>query len=364
MNSAIINNIKIRFPIYLPDATRAVTKSLDSIDLNNIGIEAVVVNTYHLTETPGLEILRTFGGVKKFMNFDGLVVSDSGGWQVFSLIHRNKSGGRITDEGVVFTTGVKTSQLFTPEDSIRAQFAIGSDIIICLDDFTPPDASENQIKVGIERTLLWAKRCKTEYLKQLEQRGLTLADPRPQLFAVIQGGWNRDLRKYCAEKLIELDFDGYGYGGYAIDDTTHKLDLEFSKFIVDLIPHDKISFALGVGKPHDIAALSQMGWQIFDCTLPTRDARHKRLYTYTRKPDNLEDLLDPSYHAYINLAKGSFKNDQTPLTDYCDCLACKNYTKGYMHHLFDIADFSAYRLASIHNLRHYTNLIKQLRAYN
>lgn len=366
MKSALINNKLIQFPIYLPDATRGVTKSLDSQDLKNINIEGAVVNTYHLMETPGLPALRDIGGVKKFMNFDGLIVSDSGGWQVFSLIHRNKSGGSITDDGVTFNIGVKNKQLFSPEDSIRAQFDIGSDIIICLDDFTPPDASDEYIKQGIERTLLWAKRCKTEYTRQLELRNLDKNEKghSPMLFAVIQGGWNKELRKYCAEKLIEIGFDGYGYGGYAIDDTTHKLDLEISEYIVNLIPQDKIRFALGFGKPHDIAALYQMGWQIFDCTLPTRDARHKRLYTYTRNPQTLEDLLDPSLHAYINLAKTSLQNDQTPATDYCDCLTCKNYSKAYLHHLFAIGETSAYRLASIHNLRHYTKLIEMLRTKN
>jgi len=279
-----------KFPIFLPDATRAVTKSLDSKDLETAGIEGVVVNTYHLAETPGTSVLKAMGGVKGFMNFKGLVVSDSGGWQIFSLIHRSKNAGKITDKGVTFSVGVKKKELFTPEKSVQVQFSIGSDIIICLDDFTPPDAPPDKVKETVERTVLWAKKSKEEYTKLLAQNDVT-DENRPLLFAVIQGNNSRESRKYCAERLLEIGFDGLGYGGYAINEETHSLDLEISQYIADLIPDGVIRFALGVGSPYEIAMCSQMGWQIFDCTLPTRDARHKRLYVFTKQPESLEDLL-------------------------------------------------------------------------
>lgn len=360
-----IRNTEVQFPIYLPDATRAVAKSLDSRDLAEAHVEAVVVNTFHLATNPGTTTLEAFGGVKKFMNFNGLVTSDSGGWQVFSLIHRNKTGGKITDEGVVFSIGNKDAgkSIFTPEQSIRTQFSIGSDIIICLDDFTPPDATPDKIKESVDRTILWAKKSKIEFEKIVAEKGLT-EETRPILLAVIQGGWSYEMRKYCAEKLIEIGFDAYGFGGYVIREDTKKMDLELSKFIADLIPNDKIKFALGVGNPHEIAMCAQMGWQIFDCTLPTRDARHKRLYVFNPDrpmPSSLAELSDPDFYKFIYIDRTVFSADQTPVSSYCDCALCKNYTKAYLHHLFEIPDTSAYRLATIHNLRFYTMLIEILR---
>ncbi len=357
-NSNRINELKVKgasyaLPIYLPDATRGVIKSLDSLDFKAAGVEGIVVNTLHLAEKPGLEDLNKLGGVKGLMNFKGLVTSDSGGWQVFSLIHRNGAKGKITDEGVVFSTGTGRKQIFTPEQSIQTQIAIGSDIVICLDDFTPPTASEKDIKDSVDRTLLWAKKCKDEYLKYPKEQ-------RPLLLAVIQGGWDKKLRKECAEKLIEMDFDAYGYGGYTINDEG-VLDMEISKYIAELIPDNKIKFALGTGKPCEIVQLYQMGWDIFDCTLPTRDARHQRLYVFNTKPENAEILNNKSTFGYIDIGKSAYKTDQSPIDPICDCHTCQNYTKAYLHHLFKIEDTLALRLASIHNLRHYTKVIEELR---
>ena len=352
----------IEFPIFLPDATRAVTKSLDSKDLENAGIEGVVVNTYHLAETPGVSVLNSMGGVKSFMNFKGLVVSDSGGWQIFSLIHRSRNAGKITDKGVIFSAGVKKKELFTPEKSVQVQFNIGSDMIICLDDFTPPDAPIEKTKETVERTILWAKRSKQEYLRILEQNKVEDKD-KPLLFAVIQGNYSRDLRKHCADKLLQIGFDGLGYGGYAINEETHSLDLELSRYIAELIPEGVIRFALGVGFPYEIAMCNQMGWQIFDCTLPTRDARHKRLYVFTKRPENLKDLLNPETYSNIYIGREYYHSDERPISEFCDCHTCRYYSRAYIKHLFDIEDTAAYRLASIHNLRHYANLTKLLRNY-
>lgn len=356
-----IRNLEIKTPIYLPDATRGVVKGIDSGDLKAANIEGVVVNTYHLAETLGINALTSAGGIKNFMKFDGLVVSDSGGWQIFSLIHRNKNEGKITDDGVVFTGNGRRKQIFTPEKSIRAQFAIGSDIIICLDDFTSPDAAKEKVRESVERTILWAKKSKEEYLKVVEQKNLNDRE-KPALLAVIQGGWDKEMRKYCAEKLVEIGFDGYGFGGYAIDEN-RKLDPELSQYIADLIPNDKIKFALGVGRPHDIAMCSQMGWEIFDCTLPTRDARHQRLYTFAREPKTLQDLLNSETYNFIYINKGIFKDDYRPISALCDCYTCKNYSKAYLHHLFKIKDTLALRLAVIHNLRHYSKLTECIRSF-
>lgn len=357
MKSLTIRGHAVKLPIYLPDATRAVVKSLDTQDLYNAGVEGIVVNTLHLAENPGLDALKNIGGVKGFMDFNGLVTSDSGGWQVFSLIHRNKTPGKITDDGVTFTVGTK-KKIFTPEQSIQTQVGIGSDIVICLDDFTPPDATNEKIMASVERTILWAKRSKTEFERLLAK---TKKEDRPTLLAVIQGGWSYEARKYCAEKLVEIGFDAYGFGGYIIDAETKKMDLQISKYIAELIPDDKLKFALGVGNPYEIAMCAQMGWQIFDCTLPTRDARHKRLYVFNFQPKAIDDLVNKDIYGYVYINKAKYKTDMGPIEEDCDCHTCKTYSKAYLHHLFEIKDTSAYRLATIHNLRFYTRLINKLR---
>ncbi len=356
MNSAVTNitikGISYKLPIYLPDATRAVTKGIDSNDLVLCGIRGVVVNTYHLKTTPGLNVLAKFAGVKGFMNFDGLVVSDSGGWQVFSLIHRSKKAGEITDDGVKFAIGGGSLEIFTPEESVKTQFEIGSDIIICLDDFSSPHFDYSQTKASVERTILWAKKSKAEYDQQLIARNLDNSN-RPMLFAVVQGGNFKDLRTYCVEKLAEIGFDGYGYGGYAVNEQG-QLDLDLSQFLAESLPAESYKFALGVGRPQDIVDLYKMGWQIFDCTLPTRDARHKRLYIKNEQKNEGSDF------DYIYINKQKYIADMGPLSEACSCLTCKNYSRAYLHHLFKIKDTSAYRLATIHNLAFYTSVIESL----
>jgi queuine tRNA-ribosyltransferase len=354
-----IKNSNIKFPIFLPDATRGISKHLDSEDLVNHSVRGVVVNTFHLKHTPGVEALRKAGGIKKFMNYNGLVVSDSGGWQVFSLIHRNdKNMGHISKNGVVFELYGK-KELFTPEISIRTQFDIGADIIICLDDFVPPKASYEETKKVVERTVNWAKKSKEEFDRIVNKKKIAKND-RPLLFSVIQGGDYKDLRKECAMQLTKIGFDGYGFGGYAVDNETHKLDLEISEYIADLIPDTSYRFALGVGRPDDIAALHKMGWEMFDCTLPTRDARHKRLYVFSKNPLEIDFETDTEFYSYIYINKSMYKNDFAPVSEHCDCLTCKNYSRAYLHHLFKIKDGTALRLATIHNLRFYTRLIELL----
>ncbi len=236
-----------------------------------------------------------------------------------------------------------------------------SDIVICLDDFTSPTAAKARAKESVERTVLWAKRSKLEFEKQCTKRKLT-NNQKPLLLAVIQGGWDKDLRKLCAEKLIEIGFDAYGYGGYAVNEDTG-LDMELSDYIAKLIPDTALKFALGNGKPIDIARLRQMGWDLFDCTLPTRDSRHQRLYNFTKAPKKYKDLCNPKTYEYLYINKAMYTTDQSPISKNCDCHTCKNYTRAYLHHLFKIQDTLAYRLATIHNLRHYTKLIQYIRTF-
>lgn len=342
-------------PIFLPDATRAVTKSLDSVDLYNANVRGAVVNTFHLKDNPGIKKLQKIGGVKKLMNLEGLVVSDSGGWQVFSLIHRNSASnlpkGKITDEGVVFPIGKNKKEIFTPEISIQTQFAIGSDIVICLDDFTPPKSSAKKIKNSVDRTIYWAKRSKDEYDKLCKELELT-EHTKPLILAVIQGGESKEMRKYCAQELIKIGFDGYGFGGYLIDENGD-LDMNMMEYMANLVPENKFRFALGTGTPKQIQECYKLGWDIFDCTLPTRDARHQRLYIRKDKDFKEYEFL------YIN--KGKFELDESPIDSFCDCHTCKHYSRAYLHHLFKIGDSTAMRLASIHNLKFYSDLIASLK---
>lgn len=349
MNKIKIRNVEYKLPMYLPDATRGYIKSLDSTDIISTKTKGVMVNTYHLMQNPGLEVLKQVGGIKNYMKFDGLVSSDSGGWQMFSLIHRNKKAGKITDEGVVFKIGDGKKGLVTPEDIIRAQFVVGADIIVCLDDFSPPDGSEARVKKSVQRTIEWSKRSKIEFEKQLKIYGYT-DENRPLLLTAVQGGYSKELRTYCAEKLISIDFDAYGFGGYVVDKDGN-WDLEMSEYLVNLLPKNKLKFALGIGRISDIYKLAKMGWNLFDCTLPTRDARHKRLYI-------LNESKDSCRYMYFGKTKNIHNFDKVDKN--CDCLLCNNYSVSYLNHLFSTNDPLAYRLASIHNLRTYSRLIESL----
>ncbi len=363
MKEVTIKGKTYSLPLYLPDATRAVVKSLTTKEIEAINIGGVVVNTYHLAEKPGLQILKEYGGVKKFMNFDGLVTSDSGGWQIFSLIHRDNKPGKITDEGVIFNFGGKNSRknIFTPEKSIKMQFAIGSDIIVCLDDFTNPKADFSQIQKSVDRTIIWAKKCKDEFNRIIKEEGLT-DNTRPLLMAVVQGGMDKDLRNQCLDRLEEIGFDAYGFGGYIVENG--EINEEISEYLASILPNDKLKFALGNGRPIDIAKMYKHGWDIFDCTLPTRDARNKRLYNLNYIPKSYDDLVNKDFYSYVYINREKFAKDSSAISDNCDCFSCKNYTKGYLQHLFKIEDTSALRLATIHNLRTYARVIEYIKQFN
>jgi queuine tRNA-ribosyltransferase len=364
-----VKNRKYKLPIYLPDATRGVVRALDFKILQALKIKGVVVNTVHLLDDLGPQFLRKIGGIKNFMRFGDLVVSDSGGWQIFSLFYRNLKQDfefkddnldkKINDKGIIFPISKQQSKIFTPEESIKMQFEINSDIVICLDHFSDPkEKSKAKVKETVERTILWAKKCKKEYLAQIKKRKLNKKN-RPLIFSVIQGANFRDLRKYCAQKLIKIGFDGYSFGGYPIT-KNGSLNLSLAKYIAELIPKNKYKFALGVGKPRDIAYCHSFGWQIFDCTLPTRDARHMRLYIFNKKPKTKKDLLKKEIHGFIYINRLKYKKDMQPISQDCDCFTCQNYSRAYLHHLFKIKENLAFRLATIHNLRVYTQTIELL----
>ena len=348
-----LNGKRYPLPIFFPDATQAVVKTLDSLDIVNTQTPGVLVNTYHLYRELGGDLIKKFGGVRKFMNFDGPIISDSGGFQLMSLVKSKNGKGKVSDIGISFYPSKKRKILFTPEKSIDYQIKLKTDLIVVLDDFTPPTASYDDAKITVERTIKWAKRCRETYDKYYK-----LGDG-PYLIGVVQGGKYEDLRKYCAVKLVEIGFDGLGYGGWPIDENNN-FDYRSAEIIAESAPDDYLLYGLGVGKPHEIVNLCKIGYQIFDCVLPTRDARHERLYVYNADSVKEFELNDDKFYSYYVPSKQKNYLLNEPISYACDCLLCKNYSKAYLAHLFRINDISAMRLASIHNLRFYSILMEKL----
>ena len=337
-------------PVFFPDATRGLIKSLDTTDIENTKTDGVLVNTYHLFKDLGIEYIKARGGIKKFMNWKGYVISDSGGFQVGSLIKMSPTKGHVSNRGVLFKPEGEKQVMLTPENSIEFQMELGSDMVVVLDDFTDPNATYDEASKSVDRTIKWAKRSKVEFERICDSRQLTV-DNRPLILGVVQGGYFQDLRKYCAEELVKIGFDGFGYGGWPM--TKEGLfDLESAQTISDNTPSDYLLYGLGVGKPEDIVALSKIGYNIFDCVLPTRDARHSRAYVF--------DGDGYDYH-FESLKKGKHMNDDTHLSQNCDCLTCKRYTRSYLAHLFKVGDPTAGRLVTIHNLRFYSMLMERIR---
>lgn len=356
----------------MPDATRGAVKSLGSDDLERLGLESMVVNTYHLYLQPGLEIIKKARGAHSFMNWRRPLLSDSGGYQVFSLIHKNKGLGKITDEKVIFRSPLDgSSHELTPEKSIQIQFDLGVDMMVCLDDCPPNDASVETMSVAISRTIAWAKRCKVEFEKQVKKR--KLATKRPLLFGVIQGGTNLELRRECAEALIAIGFDGYGFGARHVDGEGQFLTKPL-QFTADIIPKDKLRFGLGIGAPNDILRAVKMGWDMFDCVIPTREARHGKLYLeadtrrylrgYTRNLLNsvrVNPRFNPRKSASININNARFATDFTPINIKSKLPELRTYTKSYLHHLFKTQEPLALRLATLNNVEFYLELMSQIR---
>jgi queuine tRNA-ribosyltransferase len=348
---------RLKFPVFFPDATRAVVRSLDTTDIENTGTQGVLVNTYHLYKEIGLAGIQKYGGVRKFMDFKGAVISDSGGFQVGSLIKKNPKLGKVTDEGVLFKLD-NTRIMLTPEESIRFQMSLGTDMVVVLDDFDAPDASVLENRNSVERTIKWAERSKKEFDRICKIRNLSVSK-RPYILGVIQGGRDRLLRKYCIDALSNIGFDGLGYGGE--EKVKGSINYDLAQFIRDSTPKDYILYALGVGTPQDIVAMSKLGYDIFDCVLPTRDARHGRLYVYNSDSIKKIDLNEHNFYSTFNPDRQANLSDNSPVSLACDCLLCTRYSKAYLAHLFKINDFSSARLSTIHNLRFYSILMEQIR---
>jgi queuine tRNA-ribosyltransferase len=331
-------------PCFLPDATRGVVRAADTTDLRQVGIEGIMVNALHLGEQPGHSVLRSAGGIHAFTGWGGPVFSDSGGYQVYSLIRQSRSRGSVGPRGFIYHTGGKR-HLLTPSKAIERQVNLGADVVFCLDHCThPEDPADLQVQ-SVENTVRWAKECKAAYHEHTERAGK--ASARPLLYAVVQGGADRMLRRRCVEELEALGFDGYGYGGWPVsrggglEDSVH--------WVAELLAGRHLH-ALGIGSPANVAEASRAGYGTFDCVIPTRDARHGRLYV----------RRDGGYTS-ISAKDDTLIRDHGPVDPACDCPCCAHHTRAYLRHLFALGDHAAYRLATLHNLRVWSSLVGGLR---
>ena len=318
-------------PMFMPVGTNATVKTLSPEELKEIGAGIILANTYHLWLRPGEDIVKKAGGLHKFMNYDGPILTDSGGFQVFSLAKPKD----ITDEGVNFKNHLNGDKLFlTPEKSIDIQMKLGSDIVMSFDECIKWPSTYNYVKQSVERTLNWAK------------RGKQVFDSEEQmLFGIVQGGEYEDLRRYCAEKLVEMDFDGYSVGGTSVGEDK-KTMYKMVEYSTKYLPENKLRYLMGVGDPIDLIENVMRGIDIFDCVSPTRLARHGHAYTKYGK---------------INLKNSKYKEDFTKIMNECNCYACQNYTKAYIRHLITANETFGARLLSIHNIAFLINLMKEIR---
>jgi queuine tRNA-ribosyltransferase len=290
----------------------------------------------------------------------------------------------MTDKGVTFVAEQNRKILLTPEKSIKFQFDLDPDMVVVLDEFTEPTATYEKAKETVERTLLWAKKSKEEYVRQCIVRGLDpstmlgMTQPkaahlggqangrgRPYLLAVVQGGEFLDLREYCAKELAKIGFDGFGYGGWPLREAQGKpgkweFNYDVAKVIADNAPEDYLLYGLGIGKPEEIVGCVDLGYTIFDCVLPTRDARHGRLYVYDADSIDEINIRHEKFYSYYVPTKEKHFGDTNPVSNACDCLLCSKYSRGYLAHLFRSKEMTAMRLATIHNLRFYSLLMQKI----
>ena len=318
-------------PMFMPVGTQATVKTLAPEELKAISSAVILANTYHLWLRPGEDIVAKAGGLHQFMNYDGPILTDCGGFQVFSL----SKPKNIFEEGVKFKSHIDGKELFlTPEKSIAIQNKLDSDIAMCFDECIPYPATYEYVKKSTDRTLRWAKRCKDNHQNE-----------RQSLFGIVQGGEYQDLREYSAKKTVELDFDGYAIGGTSVGEgkeTMYKMIEDGIRYL----PEDKPRYLMGVGDPLDILNGVERGIDMFDCVLPTRLARHAHAFTIDGK---------------INLKNAKYKEDFSKIDNDCDCYACKNYTKAYIRHLIIANETFGQRLLSIHNLRFLIKLCENIR---
>ena len=322
---------KINTPIFMPVGTQATVKTLSPEELKNVGAQIILSNTYHLYLRPGHELVKKAGGLHKFMNWEYPILTDSGGFQVFSLGDLRT----ITDEGVLFRSHLDGSKhMFTPEKVMEIENALGADIIMAFDECSPYPCEYEAAKKAVERTTSWAKRCKEAH-----------KNPEQALFGIIQGNVFRDLREKSARDIIDLDFPGYAIGGLSVGESA-EIMYEVLDYTTPLMPADKPRYLMGVGAPENIVEGVKRGVDMFDCVLPTRIARNGTVMTSFGK---------------LVVKNALYKEDFAPLDPECDCYTCKNYSRAYIRHLLKADEIFGLRLTTIHNLHYLLKLAEDIR---
>jgi queuine tRNA-ribosyltransferase len=324
---------EISTPVFMPVGTQATVKTLSPEDLEAIGAEIILSNTYHLFLRPGHELIRDFGGLHRFMHWKRPVLTDSGGFQVFSLADLRK----VTDEGVTFQSHIDggAKHFITPEYAVEIQEALGADIIMAFDECIPYPATRDYAQESLERTHRWARRCRDA--KQ---------DTGQALFGIVQGGMYPDLRKRSAETLVDIGFDGYAVGGLSVGETKPMM-YEMLEAAVPSLPGDQPRYLMGVGTPEDLVEGVDRGVDMFDCVMPTRNARNGTFFTSFGK---------------LVIRNSRYERDREPIDPECACYTCRNYSRAYLRHLFNAGEVLALRLGTIHNLFFYLNLMRDVRS--
>ena len=327
----------INTPEFMPIGTYGAIKSLSPQDLNDVGSQIILSNTYHLYIRPGIELIKKFNGLHNFMAWKKPILTDSGGFQIFSLAKLNK----ITDEGVLFRSTIDGKKHFlNPELSMEIQIALGSDIIMAFDECPSGKIESKELKIAIKRTKIW-----TEKSYNFLNSNNSFKKNSTQFFPIIQGGTNQELRKVSFDSIRKYSKSGIAIGGLAVGENKNEM-FDTIAFLNNIIPKSKLRYLMGVGKPEDIIKSVSLGIDLFDCVIPTRNARNGQLFTWSGK---------------INIFNSRFFDDLKPISDKCKCYTCSTFTRSYLRHLFKINDVLGLRLASLHNIYFYMELMKKIR---
>ena len=328
----------VETPVFMPVGTQASVKGVAQRDLaGELDARIILANTYHLFLRPGHELIRGLGGLHQFMAWPRAILTDSGGFQVFSLSHLRK----VTDEGVLFRSHLDGGQhLFTPESTVDVQLALGSDIMMVLDECLAYPASHRAANQAMRRTVAWADTAYRYYLRRVEETGSTAA-----LFPIVQGCMFQELRSACAAELSELNAPGYAIGGLSVGEP-RPLSLEITEVTVPLLPRDRPRYVMGVGMPEELAEYVARGVDMMDCVLPSRNARNGCLFTSEGR---------------VIIKQARYRNDPAPLDPSCDCYTCRTYSRAYLRHLFQAGEILFATLATLHNLKHYLDRMRQIR---